>query len=57
MVTGVCVGRCTCVYGYKVNIYASNTNSVSSRTEKAHWCLVLTVKLLWKDFHLLHMTY
>lgn len=57
MVTGVCVGRCTCVYGYKVNIYASNTNSVSQRAEKAHWHLVLTVKLLWKDFHLLHMTY
>lgn len=40
-----------CVYGYKVNIYAGNTNSISSKREKVHWCgLVLVVKLLWKDF-------
>lgn len=38
-----------CVYGYKVNIYARNTNSVSSKRVKVHWCsLVLIVKLLWK---------
>jgi len=37
-----------CVYGYKVNIYASNTNSVASEIEKILWRLridcVITVE-------------
>lgn len=46
-----------CVYGYKVNIYTSNTNSVSSKTEKVHWRLSIDYEIIVERDYLSCMTY